>query len=96
VARSKAVQEEIPGTESPNRDPELHALGLELYDLQTERMRLTKDEKTKREEIAAALHSRKQVQYDCDGVHLWLEPTEKVKVKMGNGNGREDEDGEED
>lgn len=95
MSRGKAAQAEIPGTESPNRDHELHALGLELYDLQTERMRLTKDEKTKREEIAAALHSRKQVQYDCDGVHLWLEPTEKVKVKMGNGKA-EDEDGEED
>lgn len=95
MAKSKPVQEEIPGTESPNRDPELHALGLELYDLQTERAQLTKDEKAKREEIAAALHSRKQVQYDCDGVHLWLEPTEKVKVKMGNGKA-EDEGGEED
>ena len=81
----KAAQAELPGTESPNRDPELHALGLELYDLQTERMQLTKDEKAKREEIAAALHARKQVQYDCDGVHLWLEPTEKVRVKMGGG-----------
>ena len=80
------AQLEVPGTESPNRDPELHALGLELYDLQSQRMQLTKDEKAKREEIAAALHARKQVQYDCDGVHLWLEPgVEKVKVKMGEG-----------
>jgi hypothetical protein len=78
------AQAEIPGTESPNRDPELHALGIELYDLQSERMDLTKKEKAKRLEIAAALQARKQVQYDCDGVHLWIEPgVEKVKVKMG-------------
>jgi hypothetical protein len=45
--KSGAVQEELPGTESPNRDPELHTLGLELYDLQSERMQLTKDEKAR-------------------------------------------------
>ena len=87
-----ADQLEVPGTESPNRDAELHALGLELYDLQSQRMQLTKDEKEKRAEIAAALHARKQVQYDCDGVHLWLEETEKVKVKMGNGKDEEEDD----
>lgn len=82
MARRKADQQEIPGTESPNRDEELHALGLELYDLQSQRMELTKQEKDKRLEIAAALHARKQVQYDCDGVSLWLEPSEKVKVRV--------------
>ena len=85
-------QQEIPGTESPNRDQELHALGLELYALQSQRMDLTKQEKAKREEIAAALHARKQVQYDCDGISLWLEPSEKVKVKVGNGAKDEEEE----
>lgn len=79
----KPKQEEIPGTESPNRDPELHALGIELAELQAERMDLTKREKDKRAQIAAALHERKQEQYDCDGVHLWLERgDEKVRVKV--------------
>ena len=95
MARGKAAapkQEEIPGTESPNRDEELHALATELYALQSERMDLTKQEKEKRGEIAAALQARGQKQYDCDGVHLWLEPgVEKVKVKMGSG-GDDDED----
>lgn len=87
-----AAQLEVPGTESPDRDPELHALGLELYALQSERMEATKLEKAKREEIAAALHARKQTQYDCDGVSLWLEPSEKVKVKVGGGSKDDEEE----
>jgi hypothetical protein len=80
----KPRQDDLPGTESPNRDPELHALGMELYDLQNERVDLTKREKEKRGEIAAALHERKQEEYDCDGVHLWIEKgDEKVRVKVG-------------
>lgn len=91
MARKAPVQEEIPGTASPNRDEELHALATELYALQSERMDLTKQEKEKRGEIAAALQARGQKQYD--GVHLWLEPgVEKVKVKMGTGGGDDDDE----
>lgn len=84
------TQDEIPGTESPARDPELHALGMELYDLQSRRMDLTKLEKAKREQIAAALHSRKIDSYSCDGIELWLEAgVEKVKVRYGSDGGEE-------
>lgn len=83
------AQQELPGTESPKRDAELHALGMELYDLQSRRMDLTKLEKAKREAIAAALHSRKIDSYHCDGVELWLETGEKVKVRCGSDGGDE-------
>jgi len=39
-----ATQEEIPGTESQERIPELHALAVELYDLQEKRKKATSDE----------------------------------------------------
>lgn len=82
------TQEEIPGTESPDRDAELHALGLELYDLQNRRMELTKAEKEKRQQIAAALHERKIDEYHVDGIELWLEPgVEKVKVRRDSDGG---------
>lgn len=85
-------QDEIPGTESSNRDPELHALALELKTLQDERMQLTREESAKRAEVGAALRARKQTQYDCDGVHVWLEPgVEKVKVKVGGADEDEEE-----
>jgi hypothetical protein len=83
------TQYEIPGTESPDRDPELHALALELYDLQSQRMDLTKREKATREEAAALLHRKKLDSYHCDGVQLWLEPSEKVKVRYGSDGGDE-------
>lgn len=77
------AQAEIPGTEAQARIPELHALGLELYDLQRERMDLTKQEKEKREEIAAELKKRELDEYHVDGVLLWIDPgKEKVKVRM--------------
>jgi len=86
-----AAQSEIPGTESPDRDPELHALGLELYDLQRERMHLTKDEKEKRLEIAALMHKKQITEYSVDGVELWIEPgAEKVMVKYASGGGDEE------
>jgi hypothetical protein len=80
--RSGAVQEEIPGTESPNRDPELHALGLEIIDLEQEvrggRGRL----KGKQEDARAALKERGMDSYVCDGVELWSEPQPtKIKAK---------------
>lgn len=76
-------QLEIDGTESPARDPELHALGLELYDLQNQRMDLTKAEKAKREEIAALMKTKRMKEYHVDGVLLWIEPgAPKVKVRM--------------
>lgn len=75
-------QADLPGVESPDRDDELHALGLELYSLQEERMALTKEEKEKREVIAAALRKREIDHYHCDGVELWIEPgPSKVKVR---------------
>lgn len=87
-------QQEITGTESPNRDAELHALGVELYDLQSRRMDLTKAEKEKRVQIAAALHARKLAEYHVDGIELWLEPgVEKVKVRRDS-EGNQDEDEE--
>lgn len=87
------MQTEIPGTASPDRDDVLHALGLELHDLQTRRMDLTKSEKAKRMEIAAALHSRKLEEYHVDGVELWLESgPEKVKVRRDSDKSEDDEE----
>lgn len=83
-----AAQIEIEGTESPNRNPELHALGLELYGLQQERMDLTKEEKAKRDEIAGALKALGIDHYHCDGIELWLEPgPSKIKVRKDSDGG---------
>lgn len=89
MGRPSKDQREIEGTESPGRNPELHALGLELHDLQSRRMELTKAEKAKREEAGAKLHALGLTEYECDGVSLWLEESEKVKVKLGGGEDEE-------
>ena len=80
--KTQKGQLEVPDTQSPGRIQELHVLGLELYDLQNRRMELTKQEKAKRGEAGAALHSRGLTEYAADGVELWLEGSEKVKVRM--------------
>ena len=88
-----ARQSEIPGTESPDRDPELHALGLELYDLQSRRMKLTRDEKAKRIEIGALMHKKGLTDYYVDNVELKIVPgAEKVKVKVNSGSSGEDDE----
>lgn len=83
-AAPSLAQAEIEGTESPGRDPELHALALELFDLQERSMEWRKKDAEKRKEIAAALKDRDLDSYDCDGVSLWLkgaDPKVKVSVK---------------
>ena len=81
MARKKQT-EELPGMESPARIPELHALAIELYDLQNERMDLTKREKAKREEVRVELEKRSMTDYVADGWELYLEAgTPKVKVR---------------
>lgn len=82
---ARADQAEIPGTESPNRDPELHAIGLGLLDLEERRKSIQGAEKDKRAEAAAALHKRNLKEYKVDGIDLWLEGKESVKVKKDGG-----------
>jgi hypothetical protein len=89
--RKSKAQAEIPGTESPDRIEEIHALGLEIKSLEQERMDLTKKEKEKRRQATAELHAHKLTEYDVDGVHVWIESKgEKLKVKLDGG----PEDGE--
>jgi hypothetical protein len=91
MARVTAKQAEIEGTESPQRNPELHALGLEIKTLEAERKEITKKEKTKRTEAAGALHALGIDRYHVDGVELWLEGgKEKVKVRLDSGDGGEE------
>jgi hypothetical protein len=78
-------QEEIPGTESPERNPELHALALEIYHHQTARMDHQKHEIAKRAEAGVLLDKLGISEYDVDGVHLWREQkVAKIKMKMGD------------
>lgn len=86
-----ARQEDLPGTEGPARIEELHALAVELYDLQNERMDLTKREKAKREEVRAALTARGLTEYAADGWELWVE-NGGPKVKVRHGDGEEDKE----
>lgn len=82
---AKPKQEEIPGTESPNRDPELHALWLELVALEEEAAEARGAVKAKREEAGNALHKRGLTEYFVDGAELWIEPKETVKAKKKGG-----------
>lgn len=85
MARARKEQLEVPGTESPDRIPELHALGLELLDAE-EKARVAKaDEKKKREECGAELHRLGLTEYQVDGIELWIEGKEQVKVKSEEG-----------
>lgn len=89
--KTQPGQAEIDGTKSGERDEELHALGLELYDVRARRMELTKSEKQTAALIAARLHSMGIDEYKVDGIELWLEPgKESVKVRTDAG---EDEEG---
>lgn len=85
MARKSAVQEEIPGTESPDRDPELHALWQELVCLEEEAAEARGAVKAKREQAGAALHERGLSEYFVDGAELWIEPKELVKAKKKGG-----------
>jgi uncharacterized protein YggE len=76
-----STQIEIEGTESPDRDPELHALWLELVDLQEASAAAKAAEAKKREEAGAALKARGLTEYSVDGAALWIEPHDKVKAK---------------
>lgn len=78
------AQAEIEGTESPGRIPELHALGLELKDLQDRSMEARRKDAEKRAEVAAKLKELELSEYECDGVSVWVEggkPKVKVSVK---------------
>lgn len=90
----KPRQEEIPGTAGPGRIDELHALGIELDEIKAERKKLKEKEDEKLANVKHYLreHGLAKTGYDCDGVHLWLEPgEEKVKVKVqGGGDGIEE------
>jgi hypothetical protein len=80
--KSKA-QMEVPGTASPNRIDDLHALGVEIYDLQEQRKKITKDERVLRIRAAEQLKAHHIDHYHVDGVEVWAEPgPEKVKVAM--------------
>lgn len=80
--RKSKAQAEIPGTQSPDRIDDLHALGLEIYDLQEQRKKITK-ERVLRIRAAEQLKAHKIDHYHVDGVEVWAEPgPEKVKVAM--------------
>lgn len=85
MARQSAKQAEIPGTESPDRIPELHALGLELLDLEEKRRTASAAEKKKRAECGAELHRLGLEEYEVDGIELWIEGKEQVKVRSEEG-----------
>jgi len=74
-------QAEIPGTASPDRDDELHALWLEVVDCQETTAAAKAKEKAKKEEASAALHKKGIRDYKVDGANLWLEGKETVKAK---------------
>lgn len=74
-----------PIAAGPDRDPELHALGLELIELEGRKKDAIGAEKAKREEAGAALRSRGLREYDVDGVAIWIEGKETVKVKRDGG-----------
>jgi hypothetical protein len=80
--RPTAKQAEIEGTESPARNPELHALGLEIKDLEGQRKEITVKEKEKRLEATGILHSLGLDHYHVDGIELTLEGKEKLKVHL--------------
>ena len=84
-ASPSLAQEEIPGTESPDRIPELHALGLELLDLEERAREAKKAEKLKRAECGAELHRLGLEEYEVDGIELWIEGKEQVKVRSEEG-----------
>ncbi len=76
-------QAEVPGTEGPGRIPELHALGLELKDIQDRSMEWRKKDTEKRKEVAAKLTELGLDDYDCDGVSVWREKgADRVKVSV--------------
>lgn len=82
---ARAEQAEIPGTESPDRDPELHALWLELVALEEEAAEARGAVKGKQAEASAALKERGLTEYFVDGAELWIEPHEKIKTKKKGG-----------
>jgi len=82
MARKSVAQLEVPGTESPDRDDELHALGLEILDCEARLKEAKAADAEKRAEAAKALEKRGLTEYDVDGISLWIEPgKEKVKAK---------------
>lgn len=87
--RPTAKQAEIEGTESPARNDELHALGLEIKAFENERKEITKKEKEKREQAKGILHSLSLTRYHVDGVELELEAKEKLKVHLASDGGEE-------
>lgn len=90
MAGKRAQKGQAELATSPGRVEELHVLGLEIKDLEQQRMALTRKEKEKRVQAAAELHARKLDTYDCDGVSIWLESgTEKLKVKLDAGDEEE-------
>lgn|GEM_PF-6131910 len=85
MARARREQLEVPGTESPDRIPELHALGLELLDLEEKARTAKAAEKKKRAECGAELHRQGLDEYEVDGIELWIEGKEQVKVRSEEG-----------
>lgn len=78
--KPKPEQTEIPGTESPDRIPELHALWLDICAAEEESREARGREKELRANAAQALKERGLKEYFVDGAELWIEPQEKVKA----------------
>lgn len=88
MARKRVAkgQQEIEEFKSPDRIDELHVLGLEIKDLEQQRMEITRREKEKRQMAVAQLDAHKITEYDSDGVHVWKESKgDKLKVKLDGG-----------
>jgi hypothetical protein len=78
-------QEEIPGTEPPDRDQELYAVGLNVLRLEEESRQAKKKEKTAREEAGALLRKKGLTEYKDRDVVLWIEPDTKIKARRPAG-----------
>jgi hypothetical protein len=78
----KAKQEEIPGTEGPARDDELHAIGLSIKDCENVRKALTAKEGELREQAAQRLDALGVNYYHVDGVEVSREKKSKIKVHL--------------
>lgn len=86
MVRKRIEQAEIPGTESPARIPELHALWLEIVALQEDVGAAREALKAKQDEARTALRKRGLDHYKIDGADLWAEPQpDRIKAKKPGG-----------
>ncbi len=90
----KARQARLPGLEEANV-PEIEALADEVAELTANRMRLLRDEITKRDQLMEAMKAHKLKVYNYDGKQVVLvQGATKVKVKATEAEDCGSEEGE--